>query len=78
MGKQDFETDVRKLAHMAYSSAPTVVIEQMAMQNFVGGIKHGTARIALLLTTYSTTREALDRGLGVVAAYKATAATWGQ
>lgn len=71
---QEFETDLRKLTHLAHPSAPAEVIELIATQNFIRGVRYDTVRSALLLTTYTTTRKPVGRALGVEAAHKATAA----
>lgn len=75
---QDFEADVRKLMHLAYPTAPTELVEELATRSFIEGVRDDTVRNALLLATYTTTREALGKALEIEAAYKASAANWGQ
>lgn len=72
---QEFEADIKRLTHMAYPTAPVELLEEMATRSFIDGIRNDTVRNALLLTTYSTTRDALGKALEIEAAQKA--ATWG-
>ncbi|KAJ8948077.1 hypothetical protein NQ318_008428 [Aromia moschata] len=60
---QEFEADIEWLVQLAYSSMPENVMERLAVQAFLDGLRDTETRQALILTRPSKLVDALGRAL---------------
>ncbi|KAJ8941472.1 hypothetical protein NQ318_015951 [Aromia moschata] len=65
---QEFEADIARLVRLAYSSTPENVMEQLAVQAFLDGLRDTETRQALTLARPSKLVDALARALEFEAA----------
>ncbi|KAJ8946839.1 hypothetical protein NQ318_006749 [Aromia moschata] len=65
---QEFEADIARLVHLAYSSTPENVMERLAVQAFLDGLRDTETRQALTLARPSKLVNALARALEFEAA----------
>ncbi|KAJ8947071.1 hypothetical protein NQ318_019966, partial [Aromia moschata] len=65
---QEFEADIARLVRLAYSSTPENVMERLAMQAFLDGLRDTETRQALTLARPSKLVDALARALEFEAA----------
>lgn len=55
--------DSKKLVERAYSTAPTKILEDMATQSFVYGVRDDPLRHAMLLMKFTSTKEAIGKAI---------------
>ncbi|KAJ8957163.1 hypothetical protein NQ318_007723 [Aromia moschata] len=65
---QEFEVDIARLVRLAYSSTPENVMERLAVQAFLDGLRDTETRQALILARPSKLVDALARALECEAA----------
>ncbi|KAJ8940717.1 hypothetical protein NQ318_014111 [Aromia moschata] len=66
--KREFEADIARLVRLAYSSTPENVMERLAVQAFLDGLRDTETRQALTLARPSKLVDALARALEFEAA----------
>ncbi|KAJ8932010.1 hypothetical protein NQ318_003806 [Aromia moschata] len=62
---QEFEADIARLVRLAYSSTPENVMERLAVQAFLDGLRDTETRQALTLARLSKLVDALARAFGI-------------
>ncbi|CAH0546374.1 unnamed protein product [Brassicogethes aeneus] len=65
---QEFEADIARLVRLAYPATPTTVMERLAVQAFLDGLRDNETRQALTLARPSQLVDALARALEFEAA----------